>query len=321
MSAFKITCPHCEAVMKTPRPVPAGKRLTCPKCGDEFTTPDAGVGAAAAEAPKKKAADPRTATKAAGKPAAKSPAKAAKGAPAPPPKPADDDDEGGTYSFADEKKKPAGGGDDDDEDEEDEATKQRKKDLEFALDTSIKDPRGPAQARVIWPSNLLIICGAVPFFLYFGFILFLVWPFFFAERVVPPDVVFEWKTAKEPVWTKYSELSDAEKKKVDSVQWQWVVPADAKAYEAYWPWDFWGIPLRITLVCCCVFWMCLAGTIAYGGVKMQMLESWTWGMVSSCICLGLGVIGGWAFGLAVGLWCVLVLNDPKVKAGFEYKAE
>lgn len=34
-----IQCVHCQAVLKSPTPVPAGKSVKCPKCKQSFTTP------------------------------------------------------------------------------------------------------------------------------------------------------------------------------------------------------------------------------------------------------------------------------------------
>ena len=193
MAVYKLVCPHCDAVMKSPKPVPAGKKIKCAKCGEVFTqdADDELDVVASDEPPRKKAA-------AKGKPDAKTAVKS-KGQPAKPAPPAakkrvddDEEDSGGTYGFV-EGDAPKTVDDDDDDEEDDERTKQQKKDLEFALDTSIKDPRGPAQKAVIFPSNLLILFGAIPFLLYFFGILWMLWPFFFADRVVPPDAVFHWE--------------------------------------------------------------------------------------------------------------------------------
>jgi hypothetical protein len=44
---MKISCPKCQAVLTSPRPVPAGVRVKCPKCSAGFAVPD-GAGQAAA---------------------------------------------------------------------------------------------------------------------------------------------------------------------------------------------------------------------------------------------------------------------------------
>jgi hypothetical protein len=40
--SFSIQCTHCHATLKSPKPVPAGKKVTCPKCKHAFTTPTDG---------------------------------------------------------------------------------------------------------------------------------------------------------------------------------------------------------------------------------------------------------------------------------------
>jgi hypothetical protein len=54
-------------------------------------------------------------------------------------------------------------------------------------------------------------------------------------------------------------------------------------------------------------------------VKMQQLESWGWSL-AACIIALLGPAFG-IFGILFGIWCLIVLNDPKVKEGFRYQAE
>lgn len=39
--SYSIQCVHCKAVLKSPTPVPAGKKVKCPKCKEVFTTPAA----------------------------------------------------------------------------------------------------------------------------------------------------------------------------------------------------------------------------------------------------------------------------------------
>src|SRR5262245_32684963 len=39
MLATSFACPECRAVLKTATPVPAGKKVKCPKCSKIFTTP------------------------------------------------------------------------------------------------------------------------------------------------------------------------------------------------------------------------------------------------------------------------------------------
>src|SRR5947199_3201333 len=60
MSATKLTCPKCQATLRPAKPLPAGKRVKCPKCGARFAV-GAG-GAAGRPAAKKKPAPARKIT-------------------------------------------------------------------------------------------------------------------------------------------------------------------------------------------------------------------------------------------------------------------
>ena len=86
---------------------------------------------------------------------------------------------------------------------------------------------------------------------------------------------------------------------------------------AQWGWELFGIYMRIAIIAVCSFGMIMSGIVAYGGVKMQMLESWGWAMASAIIVL----LSGGAISIMIGIWCILILNDPKVKIGFTYKSE
>lgn len=128
----KMTCPECSKVLRPAKPVPANKKVRCPECESVFYPEDAVNPVEAVED------EPRgTGRKAA--PAAKKAAAPSK------PKPGDDD-EGGTYAYVKEE------GEDDDEP----AHK-----VDYALDMSVKDLRGPAQAIVMSPSNKLMLSGFI----------------------------------------------------------------------------------------------------------------------------------------------------------------
>ena len=36
--SYSTNCPHCKAVLKSPTPIPEGKKVKCPKCKQMFTT-------------------------------------------------------------------------------------------------------------------------------------------------------------------------------------------------------------------------------------------------------------------------------------------
>src|SRR5262252_6562983 len=62
MAVSKIICPECKKVLKPTKPLPEGKKVTCPKCGANFAAkeppPDP-----AARTPKKASAPRPTAVK------------------------------------------------------------------------------------------------------------------------------------------------------------------------------------------------------------------------------------------------------------------
>lgn len=134
----RIACPECETVLKPAKPLAPGKAVKCPKCGNVFKAPSAD--AVKSSKPKAKAAASPAGKKSAAKKDEKKQDK---------PKAAvqDDDDENQTYGVIKES-------------EEEEETKPK---ISYAPDTSIKDLRGPAQAKVIKPTNIMTLWGAINF--------------------------------------------------------------------------------------------------------------------------------------------------------------
>jgi hypothetical protein len=257
-----------------------GKKIKCPKCNLVFSVP-------ADEE------EPTSAVKPAGKDAG-----SGRAAPPAKKKTSHDDDGGGVYAVIrdpEEEKK-----NEDDDDYEDEDEDKEKPDLTFALDLSVKDPRGPAQAKVIAPSNALIAWGAIVVIANLIAFCWAVFPFIFSNEWVEIAVEIG-ITAKEgqalPVIDRKS-LSKDKLALVEAAEYAFMVTH-----------IIWGIV--------CAFWMILAGLIVFGGVKMQMLESYGWAMTSSIMAI---VIGG-LFGILIGIWCLMVLNDPKVKEGYRVARE
>src|SRR5262245_62089377 len=132
MAYRKMTCPECGKVLRPAKPVPAGKKVRCPECESVFYPEDAINPVEAVEE------EPR------GRPRKPEPARrgAARGEPAP-----KADAESETYGYVKEEKE-----------EEEEESKPR---IDYGLDTSIKDLRGPAQALIMGPSNKLTLVGFV----------------------------------------------------------------------------------------------------------------------------------------------------------------
>jgi hypothetical protein len=282
MPVYKITCPECQTTLKSPNPIAPGKRVKCPKCGTGFTAPadTAEDEPAPAPAPKKKPAAPRQ----------KSAITASKGKP---PAAGRDDDDDPVYGVIKEPEEP--------EDEVDPDSPDAKPDLTFALDTSVKDPRGPAAARLVRPTNWLIGFGAFRVIASLVIVVWAIFPFIFSDTVLSDD---QWNEAV--LQTNYKSDKLIEKKPRASLsgpEWDRVT-----MLESVWIW------IRVWVAVGFGLNMIVGGLICYGGVRAQMLESWGWGMASAIICL----LDGNFLALLIGIWNIMTLNDKKVKAGFEY---
>jgi predicted Zn finger-like uncharacterized protein len=61
--AFSVTCPECRAILKSANPVPAGKKVKCPKCGTAFEAPaqEEGIAVGPGPAPSQEPDDPEVA--------------------------------------------------------------------------------------------------------------------------------------------------------------------------------------------------------------------------------------------------------------------
>jgi phage FluMu protein Com len=282
MPVYKVNCPECEAVLKSPKGMTPGKKIKCPKCNLVFPVP-------ADEE------EPTPAVKPAGK-------DAGAGRAAPPAKKkttSHDDDGGGVYAVIRDPEEEKKNEDDDDDEDEDE----EKPDLTFALDLSVKDPRGPAQAKVVSPSNALIAWGALIVILNLIGFCWAVFPFIFSNEWVEIAVEIG-VTAKEGQALPVIERKSLSKDKLAMVE---------AAEEAF-------MVRNIIVAIVVAVQMILGGLIVFGGVKMQMLESYGWAMTSSILCIvfGASIIG---IGVLIGIWCLIVLNDPKVKEGFRVARE
>jgi hypothetical protein len=291
MVVSKLSCPRCKTVLRPAKPLPAGKKVKCPKCSADFTAeegdadkPGAVKDLAEAAAAKKKAAK-TGAKKAAAKTGAKKP---------------DDDEEDsrGIYSIAAaDRPKTQQDRDDEDDDEGNE--------INFIPDYSTKDLRGPAQRIVMKPSNMLIANGVIGFFGWIILFIILIIP------VVFPDISGEDENAKDAQPKPALPLS------ADGLSTlyrqgpggggpggpggpggqpnQPTVPAMPKEdnklslYKVY-VWDlstisyypFWLFAIFLSPIFLGVAYACV---MTYGAVQMQNLQSRTWGMVASCMCM------------------------------------
>jgi hypothetical protein len=82
------------------------------------------------------------------------------------------------------------------------------------------------------------------------------------------------------------------------------------AIAAAWVW-------RLSYAGAAAFLIIMNAIVVVGGVKMQQLESYGWGMAASI----LAILFGGVVGLALGIWCIMVLRDPKVIKAFEHEIE
>jgi predicted Zn finger-like uncharacterized protein len=167
MPVHTVTCPECESSLRSKIPIPPGKKIKCPECGTSFTTPE--------EKPAPEPEKPPVPAKK--KPGAAPPAKAPKKS-----RYDDPDDDGlETYAVIKEPEKVEEEKDEDeDEDDEEGGEKKKKKskspDLTFALDLSVKDPRGPVQSKVIKPTNMLMLWSVIVILLNLVTLAYATWP-------------------------------------------------------------------------------------------------------------------------------------------------
>jgi hypothetical protein len=283
MPVFKIACPECGATLKSGNPMPAGKKVKCPKCGTGFTVPADGDGPAPAKAEKEAIRS---------KPAKAAPA-AKKAAPAPPPPPKDEDEEGSTYKFIDEPEPER----DEDDDE--------KPDLTFGLDTSVKDIRGPARAKLVRPSNWLMLAAAITCFLELISICWAVFPLIFSSEWVNNAEVLGKMAGKEdealPVIER-KDLSKADLAKVEAAESEFLI-----SHLGYMAGSIVGLLIN--------------GLVVFGAVKMQNLESYAWGITASIVGMLFSNFCCLPLGLIFGIWCLVTLLDKQVKEAFKIEAE
>lgn len=169
--AVTYTCPACQATLRTQQEIPAGKSARCPKCGQVFK-PEAARAAPASSAAK------------ADKPAAPDVFKLADDDPPPPspPKPTfDDEEEGGrpkAYGVIIES--------------EEELAKIEKNKPKFDIqDRFKKSARGPAQAMLVFPSNLLTFEGLLVLVAAIGIFIYGMWPLVFNDAAPSDEEVEE----------------------------------------------------------------------------------------------------------------------------------
>jgi len=248
--SVSYTCPNpdCGVTLKTPNPVPAGKRVKCPKCTRMFTpVPDGEPDPSAAAA-----GGPGTFKFADGDEPKKPAAKPEPPKPAPPAakKPFDDDDDEDAESVR------KGYGMVQDSEAEVEAAEKNKPKFEAVQEKFKKSARGPATALLVMPVNLLIAEGLLT--AAGGLLMFVVgmWPLVFNDAP----------------------------------------PGDEETEEA------------IVMMLLGLMTFGWGSFICFGASHMTELSSYMWAMAGAVVGI---------FPLLVGIFAVIMLQNPKVKAGFE----
>lgn len=297
MATARITCPDCKSVLRPAKPVPDGKKVKCPKCGNVFTTPgltEEVFDVQAVEEPPKKASAKKAPEKK--KQAAVKKAGSVKppgNVQSPPKKKTayeeEEEQSGGIYAFFGAKK---------------EGEEEERPDINYAPDMSIKDLRGPAQEMVVKPSNLMMLLLGLSALSNLFLVCWSFWPMVFSESVVDWDKTLRkyylGKDNKEAIqridgYKEFKDIKDEDMKIIEQ--------ADERAV-----YDFWvgGFPPmgRVWMIGQFVLLLLYDGVAMIGAVKMQNLESRRWSIASSIMMLLPAGTGGLSALFTLGLFFV-----------------
>jgi hypothetical protein len=299
MPVRKFTCPDCEAVLRPAKPLPSGKRVTCPKCGAGFVVRG-----------EEDEAEPE------GKSPKKSPATAIK--------PKDDpfgDDGPAMYAVIKEEEPVQEQDEEEDEDYEDEdedrpRKKPKKKDgarmedLEFRTNTEVTDPRGPAQAALISPSNFLMLCSFITIVVAILALAYGAWPFLFMDYLglEPKEVLNQGK--------KKDDEDKGGRANINLPQDQDPTKLQGEPARIYWEaYDAKMLQLIIIIITSVIV-IIYNSIIIIGGVKMQNMESYTWAMVATIMAFVPLSFPG--LSQLAALMSLTTLRTKKVIDGFTY---
>jgi hypothetical protein len=313
-----LTCPECGAVLRSNKPVSAGKSVKCPKCGAGFVVGGDGAahGVRTAAAPVQK------------KPAA--------AAPVAPLRPDDDDDEGGggMYTFRNEEQTSAAPA------------------VDYQSELESRDLRGPAMKEIVDPSNKLILVGTSGFLGWVALAIAMSIPVLFpietkeerdkarAAKMLQLQML---RNAAGPMAKDLPPIVNEEDSSIFTVG-----VIDLRAVGNF----------RWYLIVLCflptVLGMAYSAVLSMGAVKIQNLEGREWGIAASVMAmvplnaggllfvlalvlnlvldlmfegwfkymvLGFLLICAWGTNLAAGIWMLTILNKPEVIAGYEYVAD
>lgn len=296
--SISMKCEHCGANLRLPATLAPGKKIKCPKCSGVIIVQSASA------APSKPPKDEKKVPEA-------PPQKKSSG---------DDDDDGVLYGLRDIANP------------EQEAKSKPK--VNYALDTSNKDLRGPAQAALLGPSNKIMFrsmfCVALCVFS-FGTA---VWPFVFSEDILDYKETLkayfkiEAEKAKDTPDLKkklvdrgisidkdnkndilahnvYPEVAERQKKMglTDIPQGISLQPAEQEFIKEI---RTKQVPYRISWIILSLLILVYNAVEAMAAVRMQALESYNWSMV----CAIMGIIPFNCIGLLAKIWSVEVQPDP-----------
>lgn len=170
--------------------------------------------------------------------------------------------------------------------------------ISYVPDTSIRDLRGPAIAKLVGPSNALIYAGMMSALLCVATFGYNVWPWLFppengyildVEDTLKVKMPGDNSIPKNP-----KELRDNYKDVMDEAEYE-----EKKERVIY-----------AIIAVVQFFWNLV---MAVGAVKMQNLESYNWGMAAAIMGINPLTLTG------PGVWALVTLLKEEVKAGFEYK--
>ena len=314
---MRITCPECAMVMRPAKPIAAGKKVRCPKCGTTFGVVDTGAdeptekvkAASTSAAVKKKSADIAKSEKKPEKKPEKLPEK-------PPDKPAapklDEDGEPMTYGIK-------GAGDAHKEEEGGEPK------INHELDKSIKDLRGPTQMAVGKPTNFLIALGAIGFLGWIALLVIFAIPVMFpieldegTKEYLKPMLRFD--TGFGAGFGKLGEDFVAPIQASTAPPVPGEVKGDKENVSLY---KFLGTDYSqvaqyawyvfVIMMTPIYLGMGYTAIQTYGAVRAQNLESRQWGMAASIMALIPYNLGGAAFvvGMAVSFGMNMVLDEEE----------
>jgi hypothetical protein len=253
------------------------------------------------------------------------------------------EEEGGTYAFL--------GGPTEVMEEEEE-----KPEIDYAPDTSIKDLRGPAQAAVVHPTNLMIAAGVLGFLGWLALLIIILVPYLFPVDTDEgskdaPKSVLQIQSGFGPIAQEGGGQNNpikapGAKDKDAAVSFYEFMGTDFRDL------TFYAWYMLILMLTPLFLAMCYASVQTFGVVKAQNLESRPWGIAASImgmipltvaglatvICMVLSFVLNmimddqemidWTiyviygiFGLlqiAAAVYCLLTLIRPEVIDGFEY---